>query len=123
RDLVPGRADHARRYLRGVRQWALRRRRALRRRPAHLCGARGGVRQLAHRHAAGAAALTMPARVVALTIGDPNGIGPEIAVKAAAVLAETGALSPILVGNAAVIAAYAERHAPHLPLRELDRAG
>jgi 4-hydroxy-L-threonine phosphate dehydrogenase PdxA len=65
----------------------------------------------------------MAARVVALTIGDPNGIGPEIAVKAAAVLAETWAAPPILVGNAAVIGAYAERHAPHLPLRELDGSG
>jgi 4-hydroxythreonine-4-phosphate dehydrogenase len=65
----------------------------------------------------------MAARVVALTIGDPNGIGPEIAVKAAAVLAEAWATPPILVGNAAVIGAYAERHAPHLPLRELDGAG
>ena len=29
---------------------------------------------------------------MALTIGDPNGIGPEIAVKAAAKLAREGAL-------------------------------
>ncbi|MDB5070591.1 MAG: tpaC [Candidatus Eremiobacteraeota bacterium] len=65
----------------------------------------------------------MDARVVALAIGDPNGIGPEVAVKAAAVLADTWTVPPILVGNAAVIRGYAERHAPHLPLRELDREG
>ncbi|MEA2718511.1 MAG: hypothetical protein QOJ39_375 [Candidatus Eremiobacteraeota bacterium] len=65
----------------------------------------------------------MHAGTVALTIGDPNGIGPEIAVKAAAVLADRWAAPPIVVGNAAVIRDYAERHAPHLPLRELDKSG
>jgi 4-hydroxy-L-threonine phosphate dehydrogenase PdxA len=65
----------------------------------------------------------MHARAVALTIGDPNGIGPEIAVKSAAVLAGRWSAPPILVGNAAVIREYAERHAPHLPLRELDATG
>jgi 4-hydroxythreonine-4-phosphate dehydrogenase len=65
----------------------------------------------------------MTQRTVALTIGDPNGIGPEIAVKAAAVLAGRWSVPPVVVGNAAVIRDYAERHAPHLPLRELDRTG
>ena len=43
--------------------------------------AHGDVRQFADRYADGAAAVTKP--TIALTIGDPNGIGPEIAVKAA----------------------------------------
>ncbi len=55
---------------------------------------------------------------IALTIGDPNGIGPEIAVKAAALLAcrEDGTC-PILVGDPAPIRRYAGRHAPGLPIR------
>lgn len=57
---------------------------------------------------------------VALTIGDPNGIGPEIAVKAAAVLATAWATPPIIVGDPAVIRHYAERHAPQLPVRLMD---
>ena len=59
------------------------------------------------------------ARAVALAIGDPNGIGPEIAVKVAAVLADAWAVPPIVVGDPAVIRYYAERHAPQLPLHEL----
>jgi len=64
-----------------------------------------------------------PARAVALAIGDPNGIGPEIAVKVAAVLAEAWAVPPIVVGDLAVIRYYAERHAPQLPLYELAASG
>lgn len=63
------------------------------------------------------------ARAVALTIGDPNGIGPEIAVKVAAVLAQAWAVPPVLVGDAVVIRYYAERYAPRLPLLELSAAG
>lgn len=48
---------------------------------------------------------------IALTIGDPNGIGPEIAVKAASVLAGRPAPKVILVGDGHVIRYYAERHA------------
>ncbi len=44
-----------------------------------------------------------------LTIGDPNGIGPEIATKAAIALADDPALRPVLVGDAHVIAAQAAR--------------
>jgi 4-hydroxythreonine-4-phosphate dehydrogenase len=62
-------------------------------------------------------------RAVALAIGDPNGIGPEIAVKVAAVLAEAWVVPPIVVGDPAVIRYYAERHAPRLPLRELATTG
>jgi 4-hydroxythreonine-4-phosphate dehydrogenase len=46
---------------------------------------------------------------IALTIGDPNGIGPEIAVKAAAQIAREGGPSIILVGDEFVVRFYAER--------------
>lgn len=49
---------------------------------------------------------------VALTIGDPNGIGPEIAIKAAAALMQEGEIAPILVGDPDVIAHYAKELAP-----------
>jgi 4-hydroxythreonine-4-phosphate dehydrogenase len=54
---------------------------------------------------------------VALTIGDPNGIGPEIAVKAAVLLAG-GLLRVVLVGDPFVIRAYATRIANGFTLRE-----
>ncbi len=44
---------------------------------------------------------------IAITLGDPNGIGPEIAIKAA--LAATGKIRPLLVGDAFVIEKTAER--------------
>lgn len=47
---------------------------------------------------------------IAIAIGDPNGIGPEIAVKAAA--ARAGGVEPLLVGDAAVIEHYIARFAP-----------
>lgn len=47
-------------------------------------------------------------RRIAIAIGDPNGIGPEIAVKAAARLTG-GAIEPVLVGDAFVIEEYAAR--------------
>ncbi len=56
---------------------------------------------------------------VALTIGDPNGIGPEIAVKAAAARAQT---PPIIVGDRHVVRTYAERHAPALALVDVTGA-
>ena len=55
---------------------------------------------------------------IALSIGDPNGIGPEIAVKAAAVLGREGRLHPVLVGDPAVIRACARRFASGYRLRE-----
>ena len=63
----------------------------------------------------------MTSEVVALTIGDPNGIGPEIAVKAAALCADTieGPL-PILVGDEHVLRFYADRFAPRHPLQRYD---
>lgn len=59
-------------------------------------------------------------RTIALAIGDPNGIGPEIAVKAAAVLAAGAGPRVILVGDPHVIGFYCEREAQGLALRELD---
>lgn len=46
------------------------------------------------------------ARRLLLTIGDPNGIGPEIAVKA---VAELGIAAPILVGDRHVVEPYSAR--------------
>lgn len=55
---------------------------------------------------------------IALTIGDPNGIGPEIAVKAAALLSgRADGPRPVLVGDPAPVHHYAARHAPGLPVR------
>lgn len=51
-------------------------------------------------------------KTIALTIGDPNGIGAEIAVKAAMDLAGSEQPRVILVGDDHVIRHYAERHAP-----------
>jgi 4-hydroxythreonine-4-phosphate dehydrogenase len=52
---------------------------------------------------------------IALAIGDPNGIGPEIAVKAAAALA-AGGPRVVLVGDRFVIDAYARRYAKGVAL-------
>src|ERR1700760_4336600 len=55
----------------------------------------------------------MSAGQVALAIGDPNGIGPEIAVKAAVSCLDDGrGLSTILIGDEHVIRYYAEQVAP-----------
>jgi 4-hydroxythreonine-4-phosphate dehydrogenase len=48
-------------------------------------------------------------KTVALTIGDPNGIGPEIAVKAAAGLRDNEDIRIILVGDEHVVRHYLER--------------
>ena len=53
----------------------------------------------------------MSAAAIALTIGDPNGIGPEIAIKAAAQMAREAGPSIVLVGDEFVIRFYAERYA------------
>lgn len=45
--------------------------------------------------------------VVAVPIGDPNGIGPEIAVAAARAAAAQGDVRPLLVGDAHVLEHYA----------------
>lgn len=54
--------------------------------------------------------------VIALTIGDPNGIGPELAVKAAAAPGESGP-RPVLVGDPDVLYHYAKQCAPEYSLR------
>jgi len=59
-------------------------------------------------------------RTIALTIGDPNGIGPEIAVKAAAALAAGAGPRVVVVGDPHVIAFYCKREAPGFALREFD---
>jgi 4-hydroxy-L-threonine phosphate dehydrogenase PdxA len=51
------------------------------------------------------------AAAIALTIGDPNGIGPEIAIKAAAQMAREAGPSIVLVGDEFVVRFYAERYA------------
>jgi 4-hydroxy-L-threonine phosphate dehydrogenase PdxA len=54
---------------------------------------------------------------IALSIGDPNGIGPEIAVKAAIRRAEDGSGPvPILVGDVEPVRHYLSRFTPHLPI-------
>jgi len=55
---------------------------------------------------------------VALAIGDPNGIGPEIAVKAAVALSG-GAPRVVVVGDAFVLRHYAARSAPDFAIREI----
>jgi 4-hydroxy-L-threonine phosphate dehydrogenase PdxA len=57
---------------------------------------------------------------IALTIGDPNGIGPEIAVKAAAKLAREGGPAVVLVGDEFVVRFYADLCAKDLRIRSFD---
>jgi 4-hydroxy-L-threonine phosphate dehydrogenase PdxA len=75
------------------------------------------MRQLAHRYAAGAAAVTRP--TIAVTIGDPNGIGPEIAVKAAAKMLREGGPAIVLVGDEFVVRFYADHDQGHIPVKLL----
>jgi 4-hydroxy-L-threonine phosphate dehydrogenase PdxA len=60
--------------------------------------------------------------VIALTIGDPNGIGPEIAVKAAARLAREGGPAIVLVGDEFVVRHYVELCAGDFAIQPFDRA-
>lgn len=53
---------------------------------------------------------------IAVTLGDPNGIGPEIAVKAAIHSIETGGTPLILVGDRYVVEHYVRLVAPTLPI-------
>jgi 4-hydroxy-L-threonine phosphate dehydrogenase PdxA len=55
------------------------------------------------------------AKRIAIAIGEPNGIGPEIAVKAAVEMRGKG-VEIVLIGDAFVIQHYAQRHAANLPL-------
>jgi 4-hydroxythreonine-4-phosphate dehydrogenase len=56
-------------------------------------------------------------KTIALTIGDPNGIGPEIAVKAAAALRGHDDVRVVLLGDEAVIRHYGDRCAPGIKLK------
>ena len=47
-------------------------------------------------------------KTIALTIGDPNGIGPEIAVKAAAALLGNEDIRVVLIGDEHVIRHYGD---------------
>src|SRR5258708_35228267 len=62
----------------------------------------------------------MKAATVALTIGDPNGVGPEIAVKAAAQLSREGGPNVVLVGDEFVIRFYGELCAKDVTLKHFD---
>ncbi|MGE3988892.1 MAG: PdxA family protein [Pseudorhodoplanes sp.] len=53
---------------------------------------------------------------IVLTLGDPNGIGPEIAIKAAVECVSNVGPNLVLVGDERVIAHYHERHGNGLPL-------
>ena len=59
-------------------------------------------------------------KTIALTIGDPNGIGPEIAVKAAAEMHVNAGIRLILVGDAHVIRHYGGRHGNGLRLEPVE---
>lgn len=65
----------------------------------------------------------MAARMrIAIAIGDPNGIGPEIAVKAARQFAG-GPVEPVLVGDEFVIRRYGGEGLAIAPVNALDAAG
>lgn len=59
---------------------------------------------------------------IAIAIGDPNGIGPEIAVKAAKQFAG-GKIEPVLVGDEFVIRHYGGAGLPIAPVNALETAG
>ena len=65
--------------------------------------------------------MTQSQRPIAVTIGDPHGIGPEIAVKAAVALMQSGP-RVILVGDRFIIEHYAQRLFPDIALRETQDA-
>jgi 4-hydroxy-L-threonine phosphate dehydrogenase PdxA len=58
-------------------------------------------------------------KTIALTIGDPNGIGPEIAVKAAAGLLGSDDIRVVLVGDEQVIRHYGKRCADGVKFQHL----
>lgn len=67
--------------------------------------------------------MTLKPLTIALAIGDPNGIGPEIAVKAAERLstaASRGEPRVVLFGDAFVVAHYARQCCPTATLRQAD---
>ena len=65
--------------------------------------------------------MTQASLPIAVTIGDPHGIGPEIAVKAAVAFLQGGP-RVILVGDRFIIEHYAHRLFPDIALREAGDA-
>ena len=61
-------------------------------------------------------------KAIALAIGDPNGIGPEIAVKAARQFAADPRIGIVLVGDEHVVRFYAQRFAPDVAIQAFDGA-
>lgn len=62
--------------------------------------------------------MSSPTPRIFLSIGDPNGIGPEIAVKAVAALQHDPELNPVIVGDRFVVEHYAQ--ATGLRIEETD---
>lgn len=60
---------------------------------------------------------------IALTIGDPNGVGPEIAVKAAAAMANHPHLRLLIVGDIDVVSFYVEKVAPAMSINITPESG
>lgn len=67
-------------------------------------------------------AVSRSVRRIAIAIGDPNGIGPEIAVKAARKFSG-GSVEPVLVGDEFVIREYGGAGLAIAPVTALDAAG
>jgi 4-hydroxythreonine-4-phosphate dehydrogenase len=61
-------------------------------------------------------------KTIAVAIGDPHGIGPEIAVKGAREFADDRAIDIVLLGDEHVVRFYAQRFAPDLPIEVFGRA-
>ncbi len=62
----------------------------------------------------------MTQSAIALTIGDPDGIGPEIAIKAAAKLAREGGPAVVLAGDEFVVRFYADLRPKVLTILSFD---
>jgi 4-hydroxy-L-threonine phosphate dehydrogenase PdxA len=58
---------------------------------------------------------------IAIAIGDPHGIGPEIALKAAEEMHAGGLVRPVLVGDLHVLEHYCHTLRMEAPLRPLER--
>lgn len=63
-----------------------------------------------------------PQKRIAIAIGDPNGIGPEIALKAAVAHLGDGPIRPVLVGDVPVLAHYRQLLGISAPLSPLAAA-
>ncbi len=61
--------------------------------------------------------------LIALTMGDPAGVGPEVCLRAMAEPTLAGICTPIVFGDAAVLARCADRVGLPLPARVIERSG